>query len=181
VEAEENRYSGLPPGTRVSGWSGPCCGIQASNTTMSPTPSNQLRLINSPKVLPVSPSRLHPRIALTRPGDARVKAGGAVPLVEPELSLLCLEAMGKKSLYQINISMCECADLLGGPLPPFSMCGCRPATRINLIPTAWTQAASFLESGTPSSSRLFKKTEKTKGESHSLRSTSRGMAQVALR
>jgi hypothetical protein len=33
-----------------------------------------------------SPSRLRPRIALTRPGDARAKAGGAIPLVEPELS-----------------------------------------------------------------------------------------------
>src|ERR1700677_5085591 len=33
-----------------------------------------------------SPSRLRPRIALTRPGDARAKGGGAIPLVEPELS-----------------------------------------------------------------------------------------------
>jgi hypothetical protein len=38
------------------------------------------------KVVIRSPSRLHPRIALTRPGDARVKAGGAIPLAEPELS-----------------------------------------------------------------------------------------------
>jgi hypothetical protein len=48
----------------------------------------QLRpdLIDPHKVAVRSPSRLHPRIALTRPGDARVKAGGAVPLAEPELS-----------------------------------------------------------------------------------------------
>jgi len=144
VEAEENRYSGLPR-TKVSGRSGPFRGNQASGTTVSPTPSNQLRFTNSRQVLPVSPSRLHPRIALTRPGDARVKAGGAVPLVEPELSLLCLETMGKKRLCQINISICTCTKSIGGPLPPFSMCGCRPATRIDLIPTAWTQAASFLE------------------------------------
>ena len=39
-----------------------------------------------PKVVIPSPSRLRPRIALTRPGDARAKAGGAIPLVEPELS-----------------------------------------------------------------------------------------------
>ena len=77
---------------------------------MSPTPSNQLRFINSPQVLPVSPSRLHPRIALTRPGDARVKAGGSVPLVDPELSLLCLETMGKKRLCQSNISICKCPN-----------------------------------------------------------------------
>jgi hypothetical protein len=39
-----------------------------------------------PKAVIPSPSRLRPRIALTRPGDARAKAGGAIPLVEPELS-----------------------------------------------------------------------------------------------
>ena len=113
---------------------------------MSPTPSNQLRFINSPQVLPVSPSRLHPRIALTRPGDARVKAGGAVPLVDPELSLLCLETMGKKRLCQSNISICKCQNSIRRATSAILTCGCRPATRIALIPTAWTQAASFLES-----------------------------------
>jgi hypothetical protein len=103
VEAEVNRSSGLPR-AKVSGWCGPCRGVQASGTTVSPTPSNQLRFINSPQVLPVSPSRLHPHIALTRPGDVRVKAGGVVPLVEPELSLLCLETMGKTRLRQSYIS-----------------------------------------------------------------------------
>ena len=109
VEAEVNRFSGLPR-TKESDRRGPCRGIQANGTTLRPRPSNQLRFINSPQVLPVSPSRLHPRIALTRPGDARVKAGGAVPLAEPELSLLCSETMGKKSLRQINISMCIVAN-----------------------------------------------------------------------
>jgi len=47
-----------------------------------------LDLIDTPRVLLRRPSRLHPRIALTDPGDARVKAGGAVPLAEPELSLV---------------------------------------------------------------------------------------------
>jgi hypothetical protein len=44
----------------------------------------------SPKAVACSPSRLHPRIALTRLGGARVKVGGAIPLAEPELSLASL-------------------------------------------------------------------------------------------
>jgi hypothetical protein len=43
-------------------------------------------LIDPPKKAVCSPSRLHPRIALTGTGGARVKAGGAIPLAEPELS-----------------------------------------------------------------------------------------------
>ncbi len=72
---------------------------------MSPTPSYQLRFIVSPQVLPVSPSRLHPRIALTRPGGARVKVGGAVPLAEPELSFLCSDYAKEtdKSHRYINV------------------------------------------------------------------------------
>jgi len=88
-------------------------------------PSYSLRFIISPQVLPVSPSRLHPRIALTQPGDARVKVGGAVPLAEPELSLLCSEAMGKKRPHYIDISRCVVAKSIGGPIPPFSMCRAR--------------------------------------------------------
>ena len=53
-----------------------------------------------PELPPVSPSRLHPRIALTRLGGARVKVGGVVPLAEPELSLLCSETMRQRLIKQ---------------------------------------------------------------------------------
>ncbi len=53
------------------------------------------RLGRSPKVLSRRPSRLRPRIALTLTGDARAKAGGAIPLVEPELSLAFPRALQK--------------------------------------------------------------------------------------
>ena len=41
------------------------------------------------------PSRLHPRTARSGEGDARVKAGGAVPLAEPELSLARRQVLRK--------------------------------------------------------------------------------------
>jgi hypothetical protein len=88
---------------------------------VSPTPGYQFRFIISPQVLPLSPSRFHPRIALTRLGGARVKAGGAVPLAEPELSLLCSETLGKKQPHRINISMDMATKSVGEPIPPFSM------------------------------------------------------------
>jgi hypothetical protein len=89
---------------------------------MNSTPSYQLRFIVSPQVLPANPSRLHPRIALTRPGGARVKVGGAVPLAEPELSLPCSETMRNRRTYQSDISMYLGVTSIGRPIPSLSIC-----------------------------------------------------------
>jgi hypothetical protein len=94
VEAVTNRFSSLPRKKAIAP------GVIALSESMEP--SGVLRPVFSsdafrpPKVLPVSPSHLHPRIALTRPGGARVKVGGPVPLAEPEPSLLCFETMRKR-------------------------------------------------------------------------------------
>jgi hypothetical protein len=121
MEAMKNRFSSLPR-WKESRRSGPYRFISANGTLGSPTPSYQLRFVLSPQVLAISPSRLRPRIALTRPGGARVKVGGAVPLAEPELSLLCLETMRKRRTNRIIIYKCVDTQSIGGPLPPCSMC-----------------------------------------------------------
>ena len=69
---------------------------------MIPAPATQPRPGRSPKVLSRCPSHLHPRIALTLTGDARVKVGGAIPLVEPELSLVFPHVL-RKSRFSLIV------------------------------------------------------------------------------